>query len=139
MKILFSNVLKSPSTKLLLIAAALLFVFEANGQMPDAKNNSVVVRIDQPSIMFSFAPNYDVNFLPGYGFGAEYIFQDRVGFDLDVYRRNSDLKDLPDNSNICVTAVFTAVNYLFPGNWYFPQSSCGREFWVVLHTSWLLY
>lgn len=65
MKILFSNVLKSPSTKLLLIAAALLFVFEANGQMPDAKNNSVVVRIDQPSIMFSFAPNYDVNFLPG--------------------------------------------------------------------------
>ena len=98
MKILFSNVLKSPSTKLLLIAAALLFVFEANGQMPDAKNNSVVVRIDQPSIMFSFAPNYDVNFLPGYGFGAEYIFQDRVGFDLDVYRRNSDLKDFSNQS-----------------------------------------
>ena len=52
---------------------------------------------------------------------------------------NSDLKDLPGNSNICVTAVFTTVNYMSPGNWYFPQSSCAREFWVVFHTSWLLY
>ena len=34
---------------------------------------------------------------------------------------------LPDNCNICVTAVFASVDYLFPGNWYFPESSYAKE------------